>query len=555
MIETACPEEAELWPLAVGESAEPEIELHVSRCGQCKGRVAQLASEVLALRDVATRIPLRLPAAPREQMFNGEAANQSSEELPASIGRYRVIDRLGEAGQAVIYRAVLPGLPQEVVIKLSKKQVGRREAKERLMEEARFLANVEHPHVARVRDLDVCEDRPFLVLDYIRGVNLAQYAAGRTLQPREIATLMAKAARGVAAAHERGVLHKDLKPANIMIDEAGEPRVIDFGMAQLCDAWSSETEVSRYVAGTPQYMAPEQARGEAQELGRASDVFALGAVLYYLLAGKPPFPGDDPYEALERAAFAQFDRAILERPSVPRKLAAICLKAMSAEPKDRYRSAEEFARALERFVFWPRALRWGMAGLAASALLGYAAWASYQPSVQPPTFTFSAVQADPASFVPNAPRIKRRLVEALPIKTGDQLPITGQAPADFQVSAFLFTADGRLEQIANYGDGDGFEVDGPPGTDVLLICGRRGDALTREEIEQLFTWTPWEKLPEYSSVEFDSHGAHISATPGAAPRDPFKAPEKAVLQRADALRQALAPHVDFVQGVAFPHVE
>lgn len=272
-------------------------------------------------------------------------------EVPATIGKYRVIGLLDSGGQALVYRAVHPTLARELVIKISRSPVAEPSASiDRLVPEGKMLSSLEHPHIARVYDLDVHEGRPFLVLEYVRGLTLRQYIEQHPLAPREMAALLARIARALAAAHALGIVHRDLKPQNILIDEAGEPRIIDFGLAQLRDAWLHDTDLSGVISGTAQYMAPEQARGEDEAIGHRSDLFALGGILYFLLTGQAPFAGGDIHDSIDRAARCAFDADALERSGAPRALAAICLRAMQADPKDRHSNAAALAGDLERFA-------------------------------------------------------------------------------------------------------------------------------------------------------------------------------------------------------------
>jgi tRNA A-37 threonylcarbamoyl transferase component Bud32 len=563
MVESTCPREALLWPLAAGEAGDPLIEEHLENCDSCRDRYQQLVAEVDALREAAERLPPRPldnghADSPKER--NGRAA---SSPLPATIGRYRVIDLLDEGGQAAVYRAIHPELRREVVIKLGKRPVADADAEDRLAQEARLLADLDHPHLARVRDLDVHEGKPFLVLDYIRGMSLAHYGAGRKLTPCEIANLLAKIARAVGVVNDQGILHKDLKPRNVMIDEAGQPRVIDFGMAQVRDAWSRDPEDSEYVEGTPAFMAPEQARGEVEKIGPASDVFALGGILYALLTGRAPFADEDTHESLQRAALGAYDGSLLRQRHIPRRLAAICRKAMNAEPADRYATAGELAAALESFIAWPRRVGWttGIAAAAATALL--AIWLANRPDPIPPEFKAFVVKDSVEGQL-----IERQLANFVPIKNGNRLRISGIAPSDFHVAMFLRTADGQLQQFQHEERTDdqgakavGFprpgEVapfDGAPGTNVLLICAREGKPITIEEVEACFDRVPqWKEFPpRSSSVQFDRELAQITGSKAVSVR---AAPEAPLLEQAETLREALLPRFDYFHGVVFAHVE
>lgn len=287
------------------------------------------------------------------------------------IGKYHIIGMLDEGGQAEVYRAVNPDLSREVVLKLGRPLLGPSQAaaRDRLREESRLLAELDHPAIAKVLDLDFFECRPYLVMEYIRGRNLRQYAEQHPVPPRESAGLVAMIARAIGTAHARGIVHQDIKPKNLLIDEAGQPRVIDFGLARLCNAWRDNTAEPGTVIGTIEYMAPEQARGETDRVGPAADIFALGGVLYFLLTGQAPFAGAGVADSLERAREGRWDDAALSSFGIPRALAAICRRAMELDPADRYATAEEMADALERYLRQPSQLKWLLAVLGATAIV------------------------------------------------------------------------------------------------------------------------------------------------------------------------------------------
>jgi tRNA A-37 threonylcarbamoyl transferase component Bud32 len=559
MPDTTCPREEVLWPLAVGEAADPRVEEHLAECDSCRARYEKLVAEFGVIRDAALRLPPRPLDDGQAESPRGENGRVCTSPIPATIGRYRVIDLLDEGGQAAVFRAIHPELRRDVVVKLGKRRIADAAAEDRLAQEARLLADLDHPHLARVRDLDVHEGKPFLVLDYIRGVNLANYAADRKLTPREIAGIVAKIARAVGKVNDQGILHKDLKPRNVMIDEAGQPRVIDFGMAQVRDAWSRDPEDSDYIEGTPAYMAPEQARGEVEKIGQACDVFALGGILYFLLTGRAPFADEDTHETLERAALGAYDQAPLRQRSIPRRLAAICRKAMSPEPAARFASAAEMAAALESFVAWPRRIGWVTGAAAAAVFAALAIWLATRPAPIEPSFQLLAVKDHG----------ERRLAEAVPIRNGDGLRIEGTTPRDFHVAMFLKTSDGTLQQFPHEESpqegeakaigfpqpGEVSTFGGPAGTEVLLVCARRGDPITLDEVAACFSRVPqWEEFPpNSSSVQFNREVAKI--TPGKRDIRIQSAPEAPVLEQAETLRQALREQFDFLEGVVFAHVE
>lgn len=292
----------------------------------------------------------------------GEAGETATATVhPDFIGRYQVIEVLDDqSGQATVYRVLHPTLREEQALKLSRKPLGKDPTERHaLLEEARLLKELpKNPHLVRVLDFDFHDDRPFLVMEYVRGCNLEQFAKRNRATSRQSAALASKLARVLALVHHRGVIHYDIKPKNVLIDEAGEPRLIDFGMGRIRHAWTDVLDPPS--GGTLAFMAPEQARalasGGAREVvppGPACDIFALGGVLYYLLTGRVPFEGETIAEQLDRACRCDFDGSALRVASVPRRLTQVCLRAMAADPADRC-AAEDLATALEGYVRGPR---------------------------------------------------------------------------------------------------------------------------------------------------------------------------------------------------------
>ena len=272
-----------------------------------------------------------MPQDPAGQRLSGEStavyrsvADHDAE--PAAIGKYRVLEKLGRGGQADVYRALHPSTRKDVAIKWSRTPRSLVQgAWEAIQAEGGILARLDHPNLARMFDVDVYQDRVFLVMEYVQGRNLAQFVQGQKLTFRQAAMLVRGVAWGAEAIHRQGIVHQDLKPANILIDEKGEPRLIDFGLARLRHAWVDESRQPE--GGTAAYMSPEQARGDSREIGPKSDVFALGGVLYFLLTGQPPFVGANQNEVIEKARQNQFDEALLRQKKVPGRLTHLCLQS------------------------------------------------------------------------------------------------------------------------------------------------------------------------------------------------------------------------------------
>jgi predicted Ser/Thr protein kinase len=314
-----------------------------------------------------------------EALTSGQASTTPSVKTDAAaIGRYLVVARLDHGGQGELFRVIHPGLRKDLVLKLARDPVGA-EAEPALVSEGRLLAQLDHPNLVRVFDLDFHEGRPFVVMEYVPGTNLQQFAAQNRPGFRRVAALVAELARVIGVLHRRGVVHQDIKPKNVLMDESGRPRLIDFGLAQLKHAWGDAAETPS--GGTLAYMAPEQARGETERAGPAADVFALGAVLYFLVTGKAPFEGATPEVRWRRAQACDFDRAALKRRGIPRGLARIVLRAMAADPRERPASAEALAADLEAYLRRP----YGIAVLAcllvsaASAAIIWSHWTGRRP--------------------------------------------------------------------------------------------------------------------------------------------------------------------------------
>lgn len=310
---------------------------------------------------------------PGEAPPNDAAAGSA----PEMIGKYRVIAPISRGGQARVFRALHPTLSRELVIKIGHAGL-RQEHQALLIAEGELLAGFDHPNLARVYDLDFERGVPYLVIEYVRGQNLAQYAEQGKMDAHDAARIIAKLARAIAYIHARGVVHQDIKPANAIIDENGEARLIDFGLAKLRDAWTAEDPQRSGISGTVAYMATEQALGNNDQVGPSSDIFALGAVLYFLLAGEAPFYDRDLERALEKAQRCDFDKSALDRPDIPQRLRQVCLTAMQEKMSDRYANAEALAADLESIANPKKRPKYTAAAIVCVLALGLAGYAVLQ---------------------------------------------------------------------------------------------------------------------------------------------------------------------------------
>jgi hypothetical protein len=304
---------------------------------------------------------------------NGRSASVS---MPPRIGRYTILQILSvRSGQAEVFRVAHPNLGGDYILKRFRPKKGVDSVA--MIQEGRKLAALRDvPGIARVLDADVLDGMAYIVLEYIPGRTLQQHAKELSPGFRRSAEITASIARGLGAAHRIGLSHLDVKPENILIDSAGNPKLIDFGIARSRDAWQIESAAEGMVSGTPAYMPPEQALGRNQELGPRSDVFSLGAVLYFLLTGRPLYDAGSLQERLAKAAQWQWDEPALQACTAPKALKNICRKAIAQDPADRYADGDAFAKALESFLRSIPIKRWilvsscAIFGLLALALAG-----------------------------------------------------------------------------------------------------------------------------------------------------------------------------------------
>ncbi len=309
------------------------------------------------------------------------------DSLPDVPGCVRM-ELLGRGGMGVVYRAWQPRLKRHVAVKMIRDAVlAGPEQRQRFQAEAQAVARLQHANIVQIFEIGEVAGRMFLVLEYVGGGNLATRLAAQPQPHTEAAELVEVLARAIHHAHERGVVHRDLKPANILMSasrdsdgrERQTPKITDFGLAKFTEEGASLAETGGIV-GTPSYMAPEQAAGGATTVGAAADVYALGAILYEMLTGRPPFQAPTPLLTMELARTQEPVPPTRLQPKLPRDLETICLKCLRKEPDQRYSSAADLAEDLRRFragepirarpIGWARrSVKWARRRPAAAALI------------------------------------------------------------------------------------------------------------------------------------------------------------------------------------------
>ncbi|QDV91731.1 Serine/threonine-protein kinase PknB [Phycisphaerae bacterium RAS2] len=269
-------------------------------------------------------------------------------KLPQIPG-YEVLEVLGHGGMGVVYKAQHLALNRPIALKMVRAGAYASEAeRQRLRREAQAVAALVHPNIVTVHDVGECDDRPFFTMEFVEGANLAQRLAGTPQLARDAAALIATLAEAVHFAHQLGIVHRDLKPANVLVTPLGTPKITDFGLARHFDGEFALTFTGLQV-GTPSYMAPEQARGLPDALGPGVDIYSLGAMLYEMLTGRPPFRAATAVETQRQVIEQEPTAPSRLNPKVPRDLETICLKCLEKDPKRRYATALKLAEDLNRF--------------------------------------------------------------------------------------------------------------------------------------------------------------------------------------------------------------
>jgi serine/threonine-protein kinase len=270
-------------------------------------------------------------------------------DLPRISG-YDVQAVLGQGGMGVVYQAWHLRLNRPVALKmLLAGAYARPEELQRFLREAETLAGLNHPNIVRVHDAGGTDTQPWFTMELLEGGSLSRQLAGTPQPARQAAQLLATLAEAMHAAHQAGIIHRDLKPANVLLTADGVPRITDFGLARRLEGHAGLTS-SGAAVGTPSYMAPEQAQGKLRALGPAVDVYALGAILYELLTGRPPFRAETAAETLLQVIHSEPVPPSRLNARVPRDLETICLKCLEKEPRRRYPSARALAEDLGRFL-------------------------------------------------------------------------------------------------------------------------------------------------------------------------------------------------------------
>jgi serine/threonine-protein kinase len=318
------------------------------KCREC-GATTRLANGVCL--SCTLREGLENDREASRESFEAILAEDDVHDTHWRVGNYKVLEEIGRGGMGVIYRARQRHSRRIVALKrMVSYHADSRETRERFRREAQAAASLDHPNILPIYEVGQGQDGlPFFSMKYAAGGSLEKAAGGLRNRTRECVQIMAKVARAVQYAHEHGVVHRDLKPGNILLDGHGEPFVTDFGLAKWLD---TNTDLTRTLTifGTPGYIAPEQAKGASEKLTPTADVYSLGAILFDLFTGRPPFLGEHALAVLQQASEKPAPRLRSLAPVLDRDLETICERCLQREPQARYRSAANLAVDLERWL-------------------------------------------------------------------------------------------------------------------------------------------------------------------------------------------------------------
>src|SRR5262245_28499801 len=280
-----------------------------------------------------------------ETKTSGRAAKMLGE-----LGDYELLEEIGRGGQGIVFRARQKSLNRIVALKvIGLGQWATPAHLKRFRLEAGAAASLDHPCIVPIYEVGEGDGQCYFSMKLVEGGQLEEVIQQRPISIRQAAELIAKVARTVHYAHEHGILHRDIKPGNILLDANGEPHLTDFGLARLVESESTVTRTLE-VLGTPSYMSPEQAAGNNATLTSATDVYGLGAVLYQLLTDHPPFAGVTPYETIKLLLETEPRQPRLWNPKIARDLSTICLKCLEKDTRRRYSTALALAEDLERWL-------------------------------------------------------------------------------------------------------------------------------------------------------------------------------------------------------------
>lgn len=561
---------------------------------------AELVAAIFAQEAAAPPIPAGSERPARQENAYPEPALPPPVD-PLWIGKYRVVEHLGSGAQGDAFRAVHPELGRDVVLKWARSNLSDTQ-RQKLLDEGRVLARIDDPGLVRVHDVDVCQDRPFIVLEYVAGQSLTDRLTQGPFSFRDAAALVADIAAILGRLHQQGIWHRDLKPANILLDAAGRPRLIDFGLATFRQQGQAINPPEDSVCGTFHFMAPEQANGQGDRIGPRTDLFSLGAVLHLLLTGQPPYSGDKLSTVWEQARQGQVPPPRLLNPRIPQPLERICCKALTADPEQRYASAAEMERALRGYLLRPRLLVGGLA--MASLVLVVALVLALRPGREPEAFVVPSTAPETKTVetplsgelivrvwtAEGKDKVGLRVDEAgaLPVRNQERLRLQAQLTQPAHVYLLWLDSEGKVTLLYPWNEGGkivhkdvsmpppprppqtlvnspgdvpgerklGWKVGGKSGLDTILLLARRQPLRTEVALNKLIG--PQSPTRLRDPHEWAIRGADAGQPIGFVKLGGDRGPEDEAAAIDDPLLQMmgrLQDQFEIVRAVRFAHQE
>ncbi|MCR9116641.1 MAG: protein kinase [bacterium] len=342
-------------------SDKPE-EIIADSVEQAKAETENEIDQTLSVNEAAQVTAGELPPV-RSDPSHSEAPTLSSDTISPSgrepaaqtgplrkFANFELVKEIARGGMGVVYLARQPALNRTVALKMILAgEFASRNAVQRFHAEAEAAAQLDHPNIVPIYDVGESSGQHYFAMAFVDGPSLSAMASQQPFHPREACEIMRKIAAAIHYAHERGIIHRDLKPQNVLVDQGNQPRVTDFGLAKQIEGNSDLTGTGQ-ILGTPSYMPPEQAGGDGKHLGPTADVYSLGAILYYLLVGRPPFQAANALDTLLQVIEQDPAPPRSMNADIPRDLETICLKCLEKDPDRRYQSAQDLEADLQRFA-------------------------------------------------------------------------------------------------------------------------------------------------------------------------------------------------------------